>query len=59
MGINYKQLDKLLHDIQYVMADIQKERARHDKKMKDHMDDLMDCRSDILKLAEKIGKDGE
>ena len=40
--------------MQYVMADIQKERARHDEKMKNFMDDLLDCRTEIFEIIEEM-----
>ena len=52
--ISYKQLDKLLHKLQGTMWAIQRERQRHDKKEKKHIDDLLSCRAKILKWIDTI-----
>ena len=54
MTNKYTKINKLRHDMQYVMADIQKERARHDEKMKNFMDDLLDCRTEIFEIIEEM-----
>jgi hypothetical protein len=61
---SYKRLDKLLHQIQDIAWDVQSDRKEHDKnheifdkKMKKHLDDLVECRQEIFRIVEEMNGD--
>ncbi len=52
----YDKLDKIIHGIKFTLGNIQKERDRNDKEMKDHLDELVECMHELYGVVEEIGK---